>query len=60
MIEFQVLIHSRHPFLCSMAYAYQTEERFYFIMPFVGGGELNRILQIQERFSETETRFYIT
>ena len=41
-----------------MQYFFQTEDRFYFVMPFVGGGEMNKILKKRKKFTEEEIKFY--
>ena len=37
-LECNLLINADHPFLANMQYFFITDERFYFIMPFIGGG----------------------
>ena len=44
-LECGILISSNHPFLASMKYFYTTDERFYFVMSFIGGGEMSNILK---------------
>ena len=43
-----------------MEYLYETSERFYFVMPFIGGGLLGKVLEHERKFSEDRMRFYIT
>ncbi|EGG23719.1 hypothetical protein DFA_05853 [Cavenderia fasciculata] len=47
-----------HPFLINLIYSFQTEDKLYFIMDFVNGGELFYHLQNEEKFDETRVRFY--
>ena len=58
-IEYQVLFESNHPFLCSMDYYFSSEERLYFVMPFISGGEMHQILKSRDKFPEAEVKFYI-
>ena len=41
-----------------MDYFFSTQTRLYFVMPFVGGGELGRILKKNGNFAEKDVRFY--
>ena len=34
------MVEIEHPFICGMDYFFQTQERLYFIMPYIKGGEL--------------------
>ena len=43
-----------------MEYLYETPERFYFVMPFIGGGLIGKVLEHEKKFSEERIRFYIT
>ena len=43
-----------------MEYLYETSERFYIVMPFIGGGLLGKVLEHEKLFSEDRMRFYIT
>eukprot|EP01100_Stratorugosa_tubuloviscum_P007041 TRINITY_DN296_c1_g1_i2.p1 TRINITY_DN296_c1_g1~~TRINITY_DN296_c1_g1_i2.p1 ORF type:complete len:512 (+),score=247.07 TRINITY_DN296_c1_g1_i2:276-1811(+) len=47
-----------HPFLVNLNYAFQTEEKLFFIMDFVNGGELFFHLQKDKKFTEERVRFY--
>ena len=49
-----------HPFLANMQYYFVTEERLYFIMPFIGGGEMKMMLKAEGKFSERMIKFYAT
>ena len=60
LLECSVLISANHPFLVSMNYFYTTDERVYFVMPFIGGGEMSTILKVEEKFSEKRTKFFVT
>lgn len=40
MTERQILADVRSPFVVDMQYAFQTGDKLYLIMEFVGGGEL--------------------
>ena len=57
-IEYQVMFETKHPFLCNMEYFFQTNERFYFVMPLIKAGDLHRMLQEESRFSEERVKFY--
>ena len=50
---------NNHPFLCGMDYVFQTPQRLYFVLPFVNGGELDRICIKRRRLEESEVKFYI-
>ena len=61
--EFQVLFEGNHVNLCNMNYFFTTQERFYFVMPLMVGGDLR--VQLKKRkatanFNENEIKFYIT
>ena len=58
--EKEILKMADHPFLVGMKFVFQNDQRIYFVMPFVRGGELYRHQKAQpmERFSEDTARFY--
>ena len=44
--EKMILEHVNHPFLCNLAYAFQTPEKIFFVMNFMKGGELFQHLRM--------------
>ncbi|CAF1506079.1 unnamed protein product, partial [Adineta ricciae] len=59
MAERDVLVkNTRHPFLVSLHYSFQTPDKLFFVMDFVNGGELFFHLQQERAFSEQRARFY--
>ena len=51
-------VSPENPFVICNKYVCQTEERIYFMMPVVGGGELYQHLKHVKRFSEEEVKFF--
>jgi len=47
-----------HPFLVNLNYSFQSEDKLYFIMDYINGGELFFHLQREEKFNEGRVRFY--
>ena len=58
LLEKKILQSLDYPFLVGMVFCFQTEERIYFIMPFVRGGELFQHLRNCRFFPEDKVRFY--
>ena len=58
IVEKKILEKLDYPFLVGMVFCFQTEERIYFIMPFVRGGELFQQLRKLRFFPEEKVRFY--
>jgi len=56
--ERNVLIKAQHPFLMKLHYAFQTNDKLYFVMDFAVGGELFFHLRKEGKFSEDRARFY--
>jgi serum/glucocorticoid-regulated kinase 2 len=56
--EKMILTHVNHPFLVGLDYAFQTDERLYFVLQFMKGGELFQHLRKLKRFSEPQAKFY--
>ena len=52
LLEKKILQNFEHPFLVSLIFCFQTEERIYFIMPFLRGGELFQHLKRFRVFDE--------
>ena len=56
--EKAILQHVSHPFLVGLEYAFQTNQKLYFVMQFMQGGELFQHLRRQKKFSESQAKFY--
>lgn len=52
-----ILSSLNHPFLVSLKYAFQTDEKIYFVMEFMKGGELFQHLRRYKSFTEEQTKF---
>jgi len=57
-IERGILIRLQHPFVISLQYAFQTEEKLFFVMDYCAGGDFFHHLQANNRFCEKVTAFY--
>lgn len=58
LLEKKILQTVKHPFLCSLVFCFQSDERIYFVMNFVKGGELFQHLKKQKLFNENRVKFY--
>lgn len=58
LLEKKILEKVDHPFLVGMVFCFQTEERIYFVMPFIRGGELFQHLKNFRFFDEEKVRLY--
>ena len=58
LLEKEILQTIDHPLLCGLVFCFQTEERVYFVMPFLNGGELFQHLRKFRTFDEEKVRFY--
>lgn len=59
MAEKTVLAKVRNPFIVPLKFAFQSPNKLYLVLAFINGGELFHHLQIQGRFSEELSRFYV-
>jgi serum/glucocorticoid-regulated kinase 2 len=57
-MEKQILLTNQHPFLVKMSYVFQDDQKVYFVMNFIRGGELFTHLNNEKRFPEDKARFY--
>lgn len=57
-LEKEILMQADHPFLVGMHYVFQTEQKIFFVMRFVRGGELFMHLRSATRFKEDRAKFY--
>lgn len=58
LTEKTVLQHANHPFLVGLNYAFQTDNKLYFVLDFMKGGELYTHLKNARTFPEPQVRFY--
>ena len=56
--ERSVLGTINHPFIVRLHYAFQTEDKLYFVLDYSAGGELFYHLSRMKKFNEATTRFY--
>jgi serine/threonine protein kinase len=57
-LEKDILNTINHPFLVNMEFVFQNENRIYFLMKFIKGGELFRHFVQVKRFPEEHVRFF--
>jgi serine/threonine protein kinase len=60
MNERRLLALIRHPFIVNMHFAYQDREKLYLVMDYLSGGDLRYHIGRQKRFTEDQTRFFIS
>lgn len=58
LAETAVLRRIKHPFIVSLKYAFQTDDKLYMILDYLNGGELFFHLSNVDRFPEERSRFY--
>ncbi|KAJ5079900.1 non-specific serine/threonine protein kinase [Anaeramoeba ignava] len=56
--EKEVFLRTNHPFLVSLKYSFQTDEKLFMILDYVSGGELYFHLKQEKRFSNERVRLY--
>jgi len=56
--EREIMEKIKNPYIVDLHYAFQTEDKLYFIMDFLNGGELFWHLRKDMKFSEKRARIY--
>lgn len=58
LMERQVLVKTKHPFIIQMHAAFQTRTHLFFVLEFCAGGELFFHMMKRNRFDESTAKFY--
>ena len=58
LMERQVLVKTKHPFIIQMYWAFQTKTHLFFVLEFCAGGELFFHMMKRNRFDEPTAKFY--
>ena len=58
--EREFLSKLNHPFIVNMHYAFQDKENLYLVMDMLSGGDLRYHISRYRKFSEEQTRFFIS
>ena len=58
LMERQVLVKTKHPFVIQMYWAFQTKSHLFFVLEFCAGGELFFHMMKRNRFDEATAKFY--
>ena len=58
LTERSVALNIQHPFLVNLCYAFQTAEKLYLVLEFMGGGDVFHWLQEAGTFSASRVRLY--
>lgn len=60
MNERKILSYLKHPLIVNMQFAFQDRDNLYLVMDLMPGGDLRYHLGRQKRFSEEQTKFFIS
>ncbi|OHT01178.1 RAC family serine/threonine-protein kinase like protein [Tritrichomonas foetus] len=58
LTERDILLKTRHPFLVSAHYTFQTPEKLFMVLDYVPGGELFNRLKVETKFNEQRAKLY--
>ena len=58
LMERQVLVKTKHPFIIQLYWAFQTRTHLFFVLEFCAGGELFFHMMKRNRFDEATAKFY--
>ena len=59
MYERDLLVRMNHPFISSLKFAFQDEDKLYLVMDLLTGGDLRYHLYKNKCFNEIQTKFFI-
>jgi len=59
LTEKNILMKFDHPFIMSLHYSFQTEDKLFLVMDFVNGGEMFYHIQKARRFDNERAKFYL-
>ena len=59
LTERNVLTYLSHPFIVSLKFAFQTNEKLFLVLDFCPGGDLGHHLSSEKRFTEYRARIYL-
>lgn len=57
--EKQIIAEITHPFIVKLHYTFQTNEKAYFILDLLNGGDLYTHIMKSGKFKEIQAKFYI-
>ena len=60
LTERNVLTYIKHPFIVSLKYAFQSNDKLFLVLDYCPGGDLSSRLLIEKRFTESQARIYIS
>ena len=56
--ERDIIMQIRHPFIVTLHYSFQTDNKLFFILDFLNGGDLYTHITTTGKFKESRARFY--
>lgn len=59
MTERNVMSYVKHPFIVSLRYSFQTDNKLYLILDYCSGGSLSTYLNKEKRFTEERAKIYL-
>lgn len=57
-MERDIIMNIKHPFIVNLHYSFQTEDKLYFILDYLNGGDLFTHIIKDGKFNEKRARFY--
>ena len=58
ILERKILMEVKHTFIVQLHYAFQSHDRFFFVIDYVNGGDLFNQLKKRGTFREKEAKFF--